>query len=155
MNLLRRAESLRLHFERREAILVLQVKGIWGLHADVAFQAIASRADVRITDAYLDWLGGEGKSSRVLANVRWDRASVDGRYRYPAEPLSLTVSATEAAVATFTFDAGLIRVASAPKTSILRFRLVVDGGGTVTRDLWRVQIEDAAAAASFTWLPER
>src|SRR5438067_13135790 len=110
MNFLRRREPLALRFEQREGIFLPQTAGYWALHADVCFRAIATDEDVTITDARLDWRSSADRKAGSLASVRWDRVAVEGRFRYPIEALDLAIGAFPGTEATFTFDAGLIRV---------------------------------------------
>ena len=53
MNFLRRSEPVLLQFEQREGIFLPQMAGIWALHADVCFRAVAGKS-LTIVDAYLD-----------------------------------------------------------------------------------------------------
>ena len=149
MNFFRR-DALELRFERREGILVPQTEALWALHADVFLSARGRKPELTITDAHLYWEAGR----EVIASCGWVRAVVDGRFRYPVEPLAFAVDG-EGRELTLTFDKDLIRRPDrqAPAESRIVLRVTVGSSGReIVRKLWRVEIDAWDRPARLEWL---
>jgi hypothetical protein len=139
--------GLRLRFEQRECVIVPQTRGFVALHADVHFVASARRTTA-IDDAFLVWrIGG-----REYRRSRWDRAVVDGRFRYPPQPLAVEVGGEPIAL-TLTFTDALIPYGEEPPpgTSALVLELRDAGGRVTSREPWRVAMTSWEEPAAVTW----
>lgn len=152
MRLLGRRDALELKFQLREAVIAPQTGDYVGVHADVFFVARSSGAPVTIEDAYLYWT--RSPEAAPLAQLRWDRAVVAGRFRYPPAPLAIEVSGAPVDV-TLTFADGLVRhePGTPPSRSTLVLELRLSGGKRPTYDLWRVSLADwQQPRAGLEWL---
>jgi len=146
--LIKPGPALDLRFEQRECVIVPQTDTRIALHADVYFVASARRRGV-IDDATLAW--SFGRTQFRLS--RWDRAVIDGRFRYPPQPLAAEVGPGPAPV-TLTFTDPLIPHGSGPppETSTLVLELMLRDGRKVRRELWRVRQTSWDEPASVLWL---
>ena len=147
------AEPISLRFRQRECVIVPQTAARVALHADVYFEAIAPIPRV-IEDAWLVW-GARG-SRQPFRRSRWDRAVVDGHFRYPPQALAAPVGETATSL-TLTFTDPLIpHEAAPPRASSLVLELAVAGESRpLRRELWRVEIEAWERPALVTWVGPR
>jgi hypothetical protein len=139
--------GLRLRFEQRECVIVPQTRGFVALHADAHLAAAARRA-TWIDDAYLVWR----MAGREFRRSRWDRAVVDGRFRYPPQSLAAAVGA-EPIVLTLTFTDALIPYGDEPPpaTSSLALEVRTRDGRVESRELWRLAMTSWEEPAVVTW----
>jgi hypothetical protein len=139
---------LALSLEQGECVIVPQTRGYLALHADVRL-SLTARRPCTLSDASLVW--GDGR--RTLRRSRWDRAVIEGRFRYPPEPLLLAVDDSLLEV-TLTFTDALIPrpAGPPPPTSTLVLELAVLGQGRpITRLLWRISLASWDEPASAHW----
>lgn len=152
MRLLGRRDALELQFQLREAVIAPQTGDYVGVHADVFFVARSSAAPVTIEDAHLYWT--RSPEAAPLAQLRWDRAVVAGRFRYPPVPLAIDVGSAPVEV-TLTFADGLVRHdrGTPPPRSTLVLEIQLADGKRQTYDLWRVFLVDwQQPRAGLEWL---
>lgn len=149
--LLRRRQPLLLRFERRECVIVPQTSTRLGLHADVHFLAQSPSGEAVIEDAHLLWEAQ--KRHTPVRRSRWDRAIIEGKFRYPPQPLEIIVGGRPRAI-TLTFTDPLIPHGpeAPPTASRLVLELVLDGGRRVRRDLWRVELTAWNQPATTHWI---
>jgi hypothetical protein len=148
--LFRRRPRLTLRFEQRECVMAPQTPARYALHADVHMAAAAAEP-ASVDDAWLEWHAG----ASVIRRSRWDRAVIDGRFRYPPEPLAFKVDA-RAGTLTLTFNDALIPHGQEPPPldSVLTLELALGEGPSVRRDLWQVRLTSWDAPAEARWLVE-
>jgi hypothetical protein len=149
-----RSRPARLEFSRRECVLVPQTPTRFALHADVHFEA-TSRRGATIDDAHLVWerLNENGQPPGEMRRSRWDRAVVDGRFRYP--PLALdTRIGEEPRQITLTFTDPLIPHGpeAPPSLSCLTIDLSFQGKKSVRTRLWEISMT-SWDGANIRWLP--
>lgn len=150
---------LLLRFEQREGVLVPQTATHWALHADVFFVAVRSgAAALTISDAHLAWEVRSRNSASVIKTLRWDRAVIEGKFRYPIQALAFEAEAV-AKPLTLTFDDGLMKVPGGPPPAESFLALVLSLGDRqrpLRRDLWRVGLRSwDQARADLEWLAPR
>jgi hypothetical protein len=139
-----------MRFEQRECVIVPQTGTRAALHADVHFEAISHEAHV-IEDAYLIWR--VARAREPFRRSHWDRAVVDGHFRYPPQPLAVAVGAEPVDV-TLTFTDALIphNEPPMPEASLLLELAIAGEAKPLQRELWRVAIASWQRPAEVTWL---
>lgn len=148
-----RRPDLVLRFEQRECVIVPQTATRIAIHADVHFVFSSARA-ASIDDAALIWEHDGPRGRRVtFRRSRWDRAVVEGRFRYPPQRLAVEAG-PEAREVTLTFTDALIPHGpeAPPPLSVLSLELTLGGvSRPLRRELWRVRLTSWDVAGEVTW----
>lgn len=151
--ILGRREPIALGFEQRECVIVPQTATRVALHADVYFVAAAPDGAF-IDDAFLVWEdhAGRGRGS-AFRRSRWNRAVVEGRFRYPPQSLEIAVT-PQGRSATLTFTDPLIpHDSDVQRESALVLEVHLRSRREpVRRRLWRVSMRSWAEPPDITWL---
>ncbi len=151
--LLGRGPDLVLRFDQRECVIVPQTATRIALHADVHF-VFSSRRAASIDDAALIWEHDQRGRRVTFRRSPWDRAVVEGRFRYPPQPLAVEAG-PEAREVTLTFTDALIPHSpeAPPATSVLTLELAIAGASKpLRRQLWRVRLASWDLAGEVAWI---